>query len=141
MLEVMLMPFFSFNSWHIQSITNGSSNFSDVPWVHQNSPSAKRLCCTCKLETKGSFENTFQLSISQIHVTSRLDNVHLIRQIAVVLASHNIQQSSNKDNITSCLKCLEEKDIQCAGTKLQTLLPYVRFTMSLINTSKKGIAS
>ena len=34
MLEIMLVPFFSFISWHIQRVFNGSSHVSDVPRVY-----------------------------------------------------------------------------------------------------------
>lgn len=80
MLEIMLVPFFSFISWHVQRIFNGSSNVSDVPRVYQNSSSAKRLCRTCKLETKRKIWQKSNLIISLTQTISRL-KLHLLKQI------------------------------------------------------------
>ncbi|MFS7957197.1 putative alpha,alpha-trehalose-phosphate synthase (UDP-forming) [Helianthus anomalus] len=49
MHEVMIVSFFPLFRRHIESIQNRRSYICDIPWIYQNRPCTKRLCCSYKL--------------------------------------------------------------------------------------------
>ncbi|KAJ0909318.1 hypothetical protein HanRHA438_Chr07g0320311 [Helianthus annuus] len=49
MHEVMIVSFSPLFRRHIERIQNRRSYFCDIPWIYQNRPCTRRLCCSYKL--------------------------------------------------------------------------------------------